>query len=184
MADYIRSSLKGMFLHGVPVEEAGSGIWPQPLPGGLGREGGFIARLKAHPLPRNLPVGKIPVLEQRLSPFQTFVWGRKDSALNWRLDLFHSRVKDCHDSTLFLYHVRCFTHLLECFFQKEGNPAQEGLYHNYYYYHSYCFEDFVLDCDLFPTIRPALIICSLNLQASSSTIREDLTKTSPMTRCG
>ena len=98
--------------------------------------------------PKKSTRGKIPMPEWKLGLFQKFAWGRKDLALNYRLNLFLLRVKDCHDSTPFLYHMRCSTPLLGYFPKKEGNLPQEGLYH-IHYYHFYYFGDLVLDLNLF-----------------------------------
>ena len=92
----------------------------------------------------------IPVLEWKLGLFQKFAWGRKDSALNWRPNLFLSRIGDCNNLTPFLCYMRYSAHLLVYFSQKKGNLPQEGLYHNHYHYSFYYCEDLVLDLDLFP----------------------------------
>ena len=60
-----------------------------------------------------------------LGLFQKFAQGRKDLASNWRPNLFPSRIRDCNDSTPFLYHVRYTVHLFGYFFQKGGILLQE-----------------------------------------------------------
>ena len=60
------------------MEEAGSGIQFQPLSGALKRGQGPSVRPEAHPLPRDPPGGKIPVLGQKLGLSKKFAWGRKD----------------------------------------------------------------------------------------------------------
>ena len=160
------SFLKGTFLPWEPMEEAGSGNFFQLLPWDLKRGGGSIVRSEAHPLPRNPSEGDDSVAGVKAWPLPE-IHMRKDLALNWRPNLFLSSIRDWHNPTPFLYHMRYSAHLLGYFFQKEVHLLQEGLYHSHY--HFYYFEDFVLTSTCSPTIRPASVVYSLDSWTSSST---------------
>ena len=90
------------------------------------------------------------MLEHKFGLYQRFAWGRNNLILNWRPDLFLSRIRDGHNSTPFLYHVRYCVHLLLYFFLKGGCLLHGGYYQNHYHYHSYHCEDLVLDLNQFP----------------------------------
>ena len=131
------------------MEEVGSGIQFQHLPGALKRGGGPSVRPETHPIPSDLLGGRFQQWVGSLASPRNSHRGRKGLALDQRLQLFLLGIKGCHDLTPFLYHVRYFSHLFGCFPKKEGKILQEGLYHDCYYYHFSYFEDLTLDLDLF-----------------------------------
>ena len=127
------------------------------------------------------------MLEQKLGLCQKFIWERKDLALNWRPDLFPSRIRDSHNSTSFLYYMRYSTHPPGFFSQKEGTYSKKASTMTITSTISTIFRTWFLTLTCSPTIRPALVIHSLDSQTLSSTtkaihVRESSTKTFPMTR--
>ena len=108
---------------------------------------------------------------------------KKDLILNQRLDLWPSRISDCHDSTPFLYHVRYFVYLLGYSFQKGKAYCKAStmtITITVLTIVRTCF--LTLACS--SIIRPTSVVCSLSSQTSSCTsgaihVRESLTKALP-----
>ena len=77
MADSTMSSLKGTFVPREPMEEEGSGIWFQPLPGALERGGGPTVRPEACSLPRDPPGGEDCSAETEAGPLPEIHMGEE-----------------------------------------------------------------------------------------------------------